>query len=97
MVDEALYQKRKDLKMCGRTLFGAKPVKGQEMDDQYFAAIKPRVIKYMEELNTELWKLGIYCKTEHNEAAPAQHEMAPIFTTSNLAADQNQLTMEIMK
>ena len=97
LVDEALYQKRKDLKMCGRTLFGAKPVKGQEMDDQYFAAIKPRVIKYMEELNTELWKLGIYCKTEHNEAAPAQHEMAPIFTTSNLAADQNQLTMEIMK
>ena len=97
LVDEKLYQKRKDLKMCGRTLFGAKPVKGQEMDDQYFAAIKPRVIKYMEELNTELWKLGIYAKTEHNEAAPAQHEMAPIFTTSNLAADQNQLTMEIMK
>ncbi len=97
LIDAALYQKRKDLKMCGRTLFGAKPVKGQEMDDQYFAAIKPRVIEYMEDLNTELWKLGIYCKTEHNEAAPAQHEMAPIFTTSNLAADQNQLTMEIMK
>ena len=97
LVDEKLYQKRKDLKMCGRTLLGAKPVKGQEMDDQYFAAIKPRVIKYMEELNNELWKLGIYAKTEHNEAAPAQHEMAPIFTTSNLAADQNQLTMEIMK
>ncbi len=97
LVDESLYQKRKDLKMTGRTLFGAKPVKGQEMDDQYFAAIKPRVIKYMEELNEELWKLGIYSKTEHNEAAPAQHEMAPIFTTSNLAADQNQLTMEIMK
>jgi len=97
LIDEKLYQKRKDLKMCGRTLFGARPVKGQEMDDQYFAAIKPRVIKYMEDLNTELWKLGIYCKTEHNEAAPAQHEMAPIFTTSNLAADQNQLTMEIMK
>lgn len=97
LVDAALYQQRKDLKMCGRTLFGAKPVKGQEMDDQYFAAIKPRVIEYMEDLNTELWKLGIYCKTEHNEAAPAQHEMAPIFTTSNLAADQNQLTMEIMK
>ncbi|MCR5386626.1 MAG: glutamine synthetase III [Treponema sp.] len=97
LVDEKLYNKRKDLKMCGRTLFGAKPVKGQEMDDQYFAAIKPRVIEYMEDLNTELWKLGIYCKTEHNEAAPAQHEMAPIFTTSNLAADQNQLTMEIMK
>lgn len=97
LVDEKLYQKRKDLKMCGRTLFGAHPVKGQEMDDQYFAAIKPRVIKYMEDLNEELWKLGIYCKTEHNEVAPAQHEMAPIFTTSNLAADQNQLTMEIMK
>lgn len=97
LVDEKLYQKRKDLKMCGRTLFGACPVKGQEMDDQYFAAIKPRVIKYMEDLNEELWKLGIYCKTEHNEVAPAQHEMAPIFTTSNLAADQNQLTMEIMK
>ena len=97
LIDEKLYQKRKDLKMCGRTLFGARPVKGQEMDDQYFAAIKPRVIKYMEELNTELWKLGILSKTEHNEVAPAQHEMAPIFTTSNLAADQNQLTMEIMK
>ena len=97
LVDEKLYSKRRDLKMTGRTLFGAKPVKGQEMDDQYFAAIKPRVIKYMEDLNEELWKLGIYCKTEHNEAAPAQHEMAPVFTTSNLAADQNQLTMEIMK
>ena len=97
LIDEKLYQKRKDLKMCGRTLFGSRPVKGQEMDDQYFAAIKPRVIKYMEDLNEELWKLGIYCKTEHNEVAPAQHEMAPIFTTSNLAADQNQLTMEIMK
>ncbi|MBO4533607.1 MAG: glutamine synthetase III [Treponema sp.] len=97
LIDEKLYQKRKDLKMCGRTLFGARPVKGQEMDDQYFAAIKPRVIEYMEDLNVELWKLGIYAKTEHNEVAPAQHEMAPIFTTSNLAADQNQLTMEIMK
>ena len=97
LIDEKLYQKRKDLKMCGRTLFGSRPVKGQEMDDQYFAAIKPRVIKYMEDLNEELWKLGIYSKTEHNEVAPAQHEMAPIFTTSNLAADQNQLTMEIMK
>ena len=97
LVDEKLYSQRKDLKMCGRTLFGARPVKGQEMDDQYFAAIKPRVIKYMEDLNEELWKLGIYAKTEHNEVAPAQHEMAPIFTTSNLAADQNQLTMEIMK
>ena len=97
LVDEKLYAKRRDLKMTGRTLFGAHPVKGQEMDDQYFAAIKPRVIEYMEDLNEELWKLGIYAKTEHNEAAPAQHEMAPIFTTSNLAADQNQLTMEVMK
>ena len=97
LVDEKLYAKRRDLKMTGRTLFGAHPVKGQEMDDQYFAAIKPRVIEYMEDLNEELWKLGIYAKTEHSEAAPAQHEMAPIFTTSNLAADQNQLTMEVMK
>lgn len=97
LIDEKLYAKRRDLKMTGRTLFGAHPVKGQEMDDQYFAAIKPRVIEYMEDLNEELWKLGIYAKTEHNEAAPAQHEMAPIFTTSNLAADQNQLTMEVMK
>ena len=97
LVDEKLYAKRRDLKMTGRTLFGAHPVKGQEMDDHYFAAIKPRVIEYMEDLNEELWKLGIYAKTEHNEAAPAQHEMAPIFTTSNLAADQNQLTMEVMK
>ena len=97
LVDEKMFNQRKDLKMTGRTLFGAKPVKGQEMDDQYFAAIKPRIVSYMEELNTELWKLGIYAKTEHNEVAPAQHEMAPIFTTSNLAADQNQLTMEVMK
>ncbi len=97
LIDEKLYRERKDLKMCGRTLFGSRPVKGQEMDDQYFGAIKPRVIEYMEDLNKELWKLGIYAKTEHNEVAPAQHEMAPIFTTSNLAADQNQLTMEIMK
>lgn len=97
LVDETLWNQRKDLRMTGRTLFGAKPSKGQEMDDQYFAAIKPRIIKFMEELNEELWKLGILSKTEHNEVAPAQHEMAPIFTTSNLAADQNQLTMEMMK
>ena len=97
LIDEKLYNQRKDLRMTGRTLFGSKPVKGQEMDDQYFAAIKPRIVKYMEELNKELWSLGIYSKTEHNEVAPSQHEMAPIFTTSNLAADQNQLTMEIMK
>jgi len=97
LVDEKLYNERKDLRMTGRTLFGSKPSKGQEMDDQYFAALKPRVVEYMEDLNTELWKLGILSKTEHNEVAPAQHEMAPIFTTTNLAADQNQLTMEIMK
>ncbi len=97
LVDEKMWQQRKDLRMTGRTLFGAKPCKGQEMDDQYFAAIKPRIVEYMEDLNQELWSLGIYAKTEHNEAAPAQHEMAPIFTTSNLASDQNQLTMEIMK
>ena len=97
LVDEKLYEKRRDLQMTGRTLFGAKPAKGQEMDDQYFTAITPRVSKYMEDLNEELWKLGIFAKTEHNETAPAQHEMAPIFSTTNLAADQNQLTMEIMK
>lgn len=97
LVDEKMWQQRKDLRMTGRTLFGSKPSKGQEMDDQYFAAIKPRIVEYMEDLNQELWSLGIYSKTEHNEAAPAQHEMAPIFTTSNLAADQNQLTMEVMK
>ena len=97
LVDEKMFNARKDLKMTGRTLFGARPVKGQEMDDQYFAAIKPRITAFMEDLNIELWKLGIYSKTEHNEAAPAQHEMAPIVTTSNLAADHNQLTMEIMK
>ncbi|MGI5116170.1 glutamine synthetase III [Treponema sp. SP13] len=97
LVDEKLYEKRRDLQMTGRTLFGAKPAKGQEMDDQYFTAITPRVSEYMEDLNEELWKLGIFAKTEHNETAPAQHEMAPIFSTTNLAADQNQLTMEIMK
>ena len=97
LVDEKLYEKRRDLQMTGRTLFGAKPSKGQEMDDQYFTAITPRVTEYMEDLNEELWKLGIFAKTEHNETAPAQHEMAPIFSTTNLAADQNQLTMEIMK
>ena len=97
LVDEKLYEKRRDLQMTGRTLFGANPAKGQEMDDQYFTAITPRVTEYMEDLNEELWKLGIFAKTEHNETAPAQHEMAPIFSTTNLAADQNQLTMEIMK
>ena len=97
IVDEKLYFERKDLRMAGRTLFGAKPSKGQEMDDQYFAALKPRIVKYMEDLNETLWKYGILAKTEHNEVAPAQHEMAPIFSTTTLAVDQNQLTMEVMK
>ncbi len=97
IVDHNLWTKRKDLRMTGRTLFGAKPPKGQEMDDQYFAALNPRIVKYMEELNDVLWKYGIYAKTEHNEAAPAQHEMAPIFSTTNISVDQNQLTMEVMK
>lgn len=97
LVDEKNFFARRDLQLTGRTLFGAKPPKGQEMDDQYFAALKPRIAKYMEELNDVLWSYGIYSKTEHNEAAPAQHEMAPIFTTTNLSADQNQLTMELMK
>lgn len=97
IVSEKLYNQRKDLRMTGRTLFGAKPSKGQEMDDQYFAALNPKIVEYMEDLNNTLWKYGIYSKTEHNEVAPAQHEMAPIFTTTNLSTDQNQLTMEIMK
>ena len=97
LVDREMYEKRKDLIYTGRTLFGAKPPKGQEMDDHYFGAIKPRVAAYMEDLNEELWKLGIFAKTEHNEVAPAQHELAPIYTTSNIATDQNQLTMEIMQ
>jgi len=97
LVNEKLYEQRKDLRMTGRTLFGSKPPKGQEMDDQYFAALKPIIVKYMEDLNDTLWKYGILSKTEHNEAAPAQHEMAPIFTTTNLSTDQNQLTMEVMK
>ena len=97
LVDKEMYEKRKDLIYTGRTLFGAKPPKGQEMDDHYFGAIKPRVAAYMEDLNEELWKLGIFAKTEHNEVAPAQHELAPIYTTSNIATDQNQLTMEIMQ
>ncbi|MDD7014463.1 MAG: glutamine synthetase III [Spirochaetales bacterium] len=97
IVDHELWSKRKDLRMTGRTLFGAKPSKGQEMDDQYFAALNPRIVKYMEDLNSTLWKYGILSKTEHNEVAPAQHEMAPIFSTTNLAVDQNQLTMEVMK
>ena len=97
LIDKAMYEKRHDLIYTGRTLFGAKPPKGQELDDHYFGAIKPRVAAYMEELNRELWKLGILAKTEHNEVAPAQHELAPIYTTTNIATDQNQLTMEIMQ
>ncbi|MBQ7545942.1 MAG: glutamine synthetase III [Clostridia bacterium] len=97
LVDKALYDQRPDLRFTGRTLFGAKPPKGQEMDDHYFGVIKPRVAAFMEELNEELWKLGILAKTEHNEVAPAQHELAPIYTTTNAATDQNQLTMEIMQ
>lgn len=97
LIDKTLYDQRKDLIFAGRTLFGAKPPKGQEMGDHYFGNLKQRVSTYMKELDSELWKLGIYAKTKHNEAAPSQHELAPIFTTSNVAADHNQLTMEIMK
>ena len=97
LIDKEMYDKRPDLRFTGRTLFGAKPSKGQEMDDHYFGVIKPRVAAYMEELNEELWKLGILAKTEHNEVAPAQHELAPIYSTTNIATDHNQLTMEIMQ
>lgn len=97
LIDRSLYEKRKDLKYCGRTLFGAPAPKGQELDDHYFGAIKPRISAFMKELNDELWKLGIYARTEHNEVAPAQHELAPIFSNANLATDQNQLTMELMR
>lgn len=97
LVDREMYEQRRDLRFTGRTLFGAKPPKGQEMDDHYFGVIKPRVAAYMEELNEELWKLGILAKTEHNEVAPAQHELAPIYTTTNIATDHNQLTMEMMQ
>ena len=97
LITKEMYDARPDLKFTGRTLFGAKPPKGQEMDDHYFGAIKPRVAAYMEDLNDELWKLGIMAKTEHNEVAPAQHELAPIYTTTNVATDHNQLTMEIMQ
>ena len=97
LVDRELASKRPDLLFCGRTLLGAMPPKGQEMSDHYFGVIKPRVAAFMRELDEELWKLGVLAKTEHNEAAPAQHELAPVFTTVNIAADHNQLTMEIMK
>ncbi|MBR2562693.1 MAG: glutamine synthetase III, partial [Eubacterium sp.] len=97
LITKEMYEQRPDLQYTGRTLFGAKPPKGQEMDDHYFGVIKPRVAAFMEELNEQLWKLGVLAKTEHNEVAPAQHELAPIYTTTNLATDQNQLTMEIMQ
>lgn len=97
LITKEMYDQRPDLRFTGRTLFGAKPPKGQEMDDHYFGVIKPRVAAFMEELNEELWKLGILAKTEHNEVAPAQHELAPIYTTTNIATDHNQLTMEIMQ
>lgn len=97
LVDKTVYDKRPDLIYCGRTLIGAMPPKGQEMDDHYFGVLKPRVSAFMRELDTELWKLGVLAKTEHNEVAPSQHELAPIYTTTNIAADHNQLTMEIMK
>ena len=97
LVDKHYYDQRKDLIFTGRTLFGAKPPKGQDLEDHYFGAIKPRVAAYMKELDEELWKLGVLAKTKHNEAAPAQHELAPIYTTTNLATDHNQITMELMK
>ena len=97
LIDKEAYMKRPDLVCTGRTLFGARPPKGQELEDHYFGSIKPRVLAFMIELEEELWKLGVYAKTRHNEVAPAQHEMAPVFTTTNIATDQNQLTMELMK
>ncbi len=97
LIDHEKYMQREDLIFTGRTLFGALPPKGQEMDDHYFGTLKERISSYMKELNHELWKLGVFAKTQHNEAAPAQHELAPIYTTANIAVDHNQLTMEIMK
>jgi len=97
LIDRSVYEKRLDLIHCGRTLFGARPSKGQELEDHYYGAIKSRVSAFMKELDLELWKLGVYAKTKHNEVAPAQHELAPVFTSINIASDQNQLTMELMK
>ena len=97
LIDKALYEKREDLRMCGRTLFGAKPPRGQELEDHYFGAIRPRVAAYMKDLDETLWALGVLSKTKHNEVAPAQHEMAPVFSDANSACDQNQLAMEMMK
>ncbi|MBE7086823.1 MAG: glutamine synthetase type III [Clostridiales bacterium] len=97
LIDKSVYEKRLDLVHCGRTLFGARPSKGQELEDHYYGAIKSRVSAYMKELDTELWKLGVYAKTKHNEVAPGQHELAPVYTSTNTSSDQNQLTMELMK
>ena len=97
LIDKSMYQKREDLKLCGRTLFGARPPKGQELDDHYYGAIRPRVARFMEDLDLELWKLGVFAKTEHNEVAPAQHEIAPVYTNANTATDHNQLTMSLLK
>ena len=97
LIDKSMYQRREDLKLCGRTLFGARPPKGQELDDHYYGAIKPRVAKFMQELDEELWRLGVFAKTEHNEVAPAQHELAPVYTDANTATDHNQLTMALLK
>ena len=97
LIDKSVYEKRLDLVHCGRTLFGARPAKGQELEDHYYGAIKSRVSAFMKELDSELWKLGVYAKTKHNEVAPAQHELAPVFTSTNIASDQNQITMELMK
>ena len=97
LIDKSVYEKRLDLIHCGRTLFGARPSKGQELEDHYYGAIKSRVSAFMKDLDAELWKLGVYAKTKHNEVAPAQHELAPVFTSINIASDQNQLTMELMK
>ena len=97
LIDKEDYRRREDLRLCGRTLFGAKPPKGQELDDHYYGAIKPRVAAFMHELDIELWKLGVFSKTEHNEVAPAQHENAPVYCNANIACDHNQLTMELLK
>ena len=97
LIDKSMYQRREDLKLCGRTLFGARPPKGQELDDHYYGAIKPRVAKFMQELDEELWKLGVFAKTEHNQVAPPQHELAPVYTDANTATDHNQLTMALLK
>ena len=97
LIDKKDYDNRKDLKYTGRTLFGARPPKGQELEDHYFGPVKPRVVSYMKELDEELWKLGVLAKTKHNEVAPSQHELAPVFCTANIAADHNQLTMEVVR